>query len=101
MTQSPLSSASAEAQRQRTWISTIPLVAGGSMLEFYEFQTYALFTTIIANSFFSPSQPEWIRQLQAFSLLSVAFLFRPIAGALIGMLGDRVGRKSRSFSRSC
>jgi len=75
---------------------TFGLVAAGSMLEFYEFQTSAIFLGIIGTVFFAPSQPEWIRDLQAVALFSVSFIFRPVAAIIVGRIGDREGRK-RSF----
>lgn len=81
---------------QPTRRRTLALVATGSMLEFYEFQTSAIFVAIIGTVFFSPSQPEWLREFQAIALFSVSFLFRPVAAIIVGRIGDREGRK-RSF----
>ncbi|WCM25862.1 MFS transporter [Sphingomonas sp. QA11] len=75
---------------------TLGLVAAGSMLEFYEFQTSAIFLSIIGTVFFASSQPEWVRDLQAIALFSVSFIFRPVAAIIVGRIGDREGRK-RSF----
>ncbi len=82
-----------QTQERAGW-GTIGLVAAGSMLEFYEFQTFAIFIVPISDAFFSPLQPAWVRELQAFALLSIGFLFRPIAGAVVGQIGDRVGRRA-------
>ena len=86
--------ATLQADVQATGRINIPLVAAGSMLEFYEFQSFAIFTGAISTVFFPSSQPEWLRQMQTFALLSVAFLIRPLSGAFVGWIGDRLGRKT-------
>ena len=78
---------------RQSW-GTIGLVGAGSMLESYEFQTFAMFTPVISNVFFSHDQPAWVRELQTLALLSIGFFFRPIAGAVVGQIGDRLGRKA-------
>src|ERR1700694_3241472 len=67
-------------------------VGVGNALEFYDFITFSFFAIQIGHCFFPVSQTS--RGL-LFSLASVGvgFLTRPLGGVVIGMYGDRVGRK--------
>jgi MFS family permease len=69
------------------------LASLGSLLEFYEFMVFGFFTVVIGNLFFPPSLPEGVKVFQAFALYSLGFLLRPVAGMILGYLGDRFGRK--------
>jgi len=71
----------------------LALASLGSMLEFYEFMVFGFFTAVIGKLFFPPELPDAVKTFQAFALYSLGFLLRPFAGAIIGHLGDRFGRK--------
>jgi MHS family citrate/tricarballylate:H+ symporter-like MFS transporter len=70
----------------------IGAVAAGNALEFYDFLIFGLFATQIGATFF-PVKDETGRLLVTLATFGVGFLTRPLGGALIGRLGDRVGRK--------
>ncbi len=65
----------------------------GNMLEWYDFTVYALFAPYIAHNFF-PSDDPAIDQVKAFLAFGVGFVVRPLGAVLIGVYGDRVGRKA-------
>jgi MFS family permease len=69
------------------------LASLGSLLEFYEFMVFGFFATVIAKLFFPPEMPDAVKTFQAFALFSLGFILRPLAGAVIGHLGDKFGRK--------
>jgi MFS family permease len=69
------------------------LASLGSMLEFYEFMVFGFLTVIIARQFFPASMPDAVKTFQAFAIFSLGFLLRPLSGAMLGHLGDRIGRK--------
>jgi MFS family permease len=72
---------------------TLALSSLGGALEYYDFTIYIFFAATIGQLFFPSSQPEWIRQLQTFSIFALGWLVRPIGGTIIAHFGDRIGRK--------
>lgn len=72
---------------------TLLLAALGGALEFYDFIIFVFFTGVIAELFFPPEMPAWLRQLQAFGIFAVGYLMRPLGGIIMAHFGDRLGRK--------
>jgi len=69
------------------------LASLGSLLEFYEFMVFGFFVVVIGKLFFPPDLPAAVKTFQAFALYSLGFVLRPLSGAIIGHLGDKLGRK--------
>src|SRR5580704_4573495 len=67
-------------------------VGVGNALEFYDFLTFSFFAIQIGHSFFPESQTSH-GLLYSLASFGVGFLTRPLGGIVIGMYGDRVGRK--------
>lgn len=67
--------------------------AVGNILEWYDFAVYGYFAAAIGRAFF-PSEDKVAQVLAAFGIFAVGFLMRPIGGALIGLVGDRLGRRA-------
>ena len=67
-------------------------VGVGNALEFYDFITFSFFAIQIGHSFFPESQTSH-GLLYSLATFGVGFLTRPLGGLVIGMYGDRVGRK--------
>jgi MFS transporter, MHS family, citrate/tricarballylate:H+ symporter len=67
-------------------------VGVGNALEFYDFLTFSFFAIQIGDSFFPASQTSH-GLLYSLATFGVGFLTRPLGGVVIGMYGDRVGRK--------
>ncbi|SDV50653.1 MFS transporter [Chitinasiproducens palmae] len=70
----------------------------GNALEWYDFLVFAFMTPIIARLFF-PSDPtnpnDNINQiLLTTAVFGVGFFMRPVGGIVLGMYGDRKGRKA-------
>jgi MFS family permease len=61
----------------------------GNALEFYDFLTYSFFAIQIGHCFF----PEGHGLLYSLAVFGVGFLTRPLGGLVLGMMGDRVGRR--------
>ncbi|MEZ5462598.1 MFS transporter [Dokdonella sp.] len=72
---------------------TLMLAALGGALEFYDFIIFVFFTAVIAQLFFPPDMPEWLRQLQTFGIFAAGYLARPLGGIVMAHFGDRIGRK--------
>jgi MFS family permease len=70
----------------------IAAVAAGNALEFYDFLIFGFFAVQIGAVFF-PVKDATGSLLLTLATFGVGFLTRPLGGALIGPLGDRIGRK--------
>ncbi|HKU65481.1 MAG TPA: MFS transporter, partial [Rhizomicrobium sp.] len=84
-------------EKQQTTVATlsgkqIAAVAAGNALEFYDFLIFGFFAVQIGAVFF-PVKDATNSLLLTLATFGVGFLTRPLGGALIGPLGDRIGRK--------
>ena len=79
-----------QADKTRTVI-----VAGaiGNVLEWYDFAIYGYFAASIGRTFF-PKEDPVAQVLSAFGIFAVGFLMRPVGGALVGYIGDKLGRRA-------
>lgn len=64
----------------------------GNAFEWFDFAIYGLFAVVIAKLYF-PAGDEATSMLVTLATFGVGFVARPIGGVLLGMYGDRVGRK--------
>ncbi|WP_052409791.1 MFS transporter [Paraburkholderia oxyphila] len=64
----------------------------GNAFEWYDFAIYGLFAAMIAKLYFPAGGPMTSLML-SLATFGVGFAVRPAGGILIGMYGDRVGRK--------
>src|ERR1044072_77770 len=65
----------------------------GNVLERYDFAIYGYFAPAIGRTFF-PREDPVAQVLAAFGIFAVGFLMRPAGGALVGHIGDRLGRRA-------
>jgi len=70
----------------------------GNALEWYDFLVFAFMTPIVAKLFF-PSNPDnpddnLNQILMTTAVFGVGFFMRPVGGILLGLYGDRKGRKA-------
>ena len=66
----------------------------GTTIEWYDFFLYVTAASLVFNQIFFPEFEPLIGTLLSYSVNAVAFVARPIGGALFGHFGDRMGRKS-------
>ncbi|MEP7456315.1 MFS transporter [Phyllobacterium sp. SB3] len=70
----------------------------GNALEWYDFLVFAFMTPIIAQLFFpvdpSASSSDLNAILMTTAIFGVGFLMRPVGGIVLGLYGDRHGRKA-------
>jgi len=64
----------------------------GNVLEWYDFAIYGYFAAAIGRHFF-PHEDAVAQLLSAFGVFALGYLMRPVGGALIGHIGDRLGRR--------
>lgn len=65
----------------------------GTAIEWYEFFIYGTAAALVFPKVFFPDNDPRIATLLSLSTFAVAFLARPVGGAIFGLLGDRFGRK--------
>lgn len=79
-------------RRQTARILLASLV--GTSVEFYDFYIYATAASLVFGPLFFPASSASAQLLASYASFGLAFLARPIGGALFGHFGDRIGRKS-------
>jgi len=85
---------------QSTAVSKRNILAAviGNALEWYDFLVFAFMTPIVAKLFFpsNPNDPsdDLNRILMTTAVFGVGFFMRPVGGILLGLYGDRKGRKA-------
>jgi MFS family permease len=67
-------------------------VGVGNALEFFDFLTFSFFAIPIGHCFF-PQSLTAHGLLYSLATFGVGFLTRPLGAVVIGIYGDRVGRK--------
>ncbi|MEP6833613.1 MAG: MFS transporter [Gemmatimonas sp.] len=65
----------------------------GNLVEWYDWYTYSAFTLYFGKAFFPKASPT-AALLSAASIFAVGFFMRPIGGWLLGVYGDRKGRRA-------
>ena len=81
------------ANRKKTARILIASLVGTSV-EFYDFYIYATAASLVFGPLFFPASSASAQLLASYASFGLAFLARPIGGALFGHFGDRIGRKS-------
>ncbi|GAA2849332.1 MFS transporter [Pseudonocardia halophobica] len=64
----------------------------GNVMEFFDFAVYGFLAVVIGQVFF-PGGSATAQLLSALAVFGVAFLFRPLGGAVFGYISDRFGRR--------
>jgi hypothetical protein len=67
-------------------IRTLWLSSLGSALEFCDFIFFVFFAAVIGKLLFPSDLPDWLRQLQTYSIFAVGYLARPLGGHRDGSL---------------
>lgn len=65
----------------------------GNVLEWFDFAVYGYFSKAIGSQFFPESSPT-AQQLLAFLVFALGFIPRPVGSIVLGMVGDRIGRRA-------
>jgi MFS family permease len=67
--------------------------AFGSALEWLDFTAYGAISATVLPGLFFPTMDENSALLASFATFGVGFVARPAGGIVMGVLGDRIGRK--------
>jgi MFS transporter, MHS family, proline/betaine transporter len=65
----------------------------GNVLEWFDFAVYGYFASDIGRQFF-PQSSHAAQQLLAFAVFALGFIARPFGSLVLGMVGDRIGRRA-------
>ncbi len=65
----------------------------GSTLEYYDFFIYGSASALVFNRIFFPDIDPFIGTILSMATIGIGYVVRPIAAAVIGHFGDKVGRK--------
>ena len=65
----------------------------GNTLEWFDFAVYGYFASDIGRQFFPQTNPT-AQLLLAFTVFALGFMARPVGGLVLGMVGDRIGRRA-------
>jgi MHS family proline/betaine transporter-like MFS transporter len=76
-----------EAAVRRSVLAT----AMGNAMEWFDFGVYSYLAVVLGKVFFPNTGGSGL--LYSLTAFAVAFVIRPIGGVLLGLLGDRIGRK--------
>eukprot|EP00435_Cladocopium_sp_Y103_P069735 s818_g33.t2 len=80
------------SQRQPVVNKKFLAAALGNWLEWYDFGVYAAVPQILGSHFF-PSHDPSVQIMHSFMAFAAGYVTRPLGGILIGVVGDRIGRK--------
>src|SRR5262245_45191109 len=65
----------------------------GTVLAGFDFAVYGYFASDIGQQFF-PQSSRTAQQLLAFAVFALGFIARPFGSLVLGMVGDRIGRRA-------
>lgn len=65
----------------------------GTTLEWYDFFVFATCTVLVFNTQFFAASDPLVGDMLALGTFAIGFLARPFGGIVMGILGDRIGRK--------
>ncbi len=63
-----------------------------NVLVWFDFTVYGYFASEIGKQFF-PREDRVAQQLLAFAVFALGFFARPVGGLVLGLVGDRIGRR--------
>ena len=72
---------------------SIFLLSIGTFLEYFDLMLYVHMAVLLNDLFFPQSDPTTAKLLAALTFCST-FMLRPVGGFVIGMIGDKIGRKN-------
>jgi MFS transporter, MHS family, proline/betaine transporter len=82
-----------DPSRKQSAARTVAAGLIGNVLEWFDFAIYNYFASSIGKLFF-PSEDPTASTLAAYVVMLVGFVGRPIGSVVLGIIGDRVGRRA-------
>lgn len=65
----------------------------GNVLEWFDFAVYGFFASQIGAKFFPSGDPD-AEMIKTYGVFALGFAARPIGGIVLGVVGDRIGRRA-------
>lgn len=66
----------------------------GNVLEWFDYAVYGYFSTEISAQFFPAAMATSTKEILTYLVFWLGFAARPIGGLVLGVVGDRIGRKA-------
>jgi len=66
----------------------------GNVLEWFDYAVYGYFSTEIGKQFLPDSMAPTDKALLTYAVFWIGFAARPVGGVVLGIIGDRVGRRA-------
>ena len=66
----------------------------GNVLEWFDYAVYGYFSTEIASAFFPATMDPYEKSLLTYVIFWAGFAARPVGGLVLGVVGDRIGRRA-------
>lgn len=66
----------------------------GNVLEWFDYAVYGYFSTEIGRQFFPATMDAYHKQLLTYAVFWLGFAARPLGGVVLGLVGDRIGRRA-------
>jgi MFS transporter, MHS family, proline/betaine transporter len=66
----------------------------GNVLEWFDYAVYGYFSTEIGKQFFPAEMADTDKQLLTYAVFWLGFAARPAGGIVLGIVGDRIGRRA-------
>ena len=79
--------------RKQSAVRTVAAGLIGNVLEWFDFAIYGYFASDIGHLFFPSSDPT-ASTLLAYAVLLLGFVARPAGSIVLGLIGDRIGRRA-------
>ena len=76
-----------------SYIKTTAASAIGALIEWYDFFIYGTCAALVFPKLFFSGLPPVVATVVSIASYSIAFLFRPLGGLVVGHYADKIGRK--------
>ncbi len=80
--------------KQQSALRTVAAGLIGNVLEWFDFAVYSFLSSEISSQFFPETMEKANRDLLTFLIFWVGFAARPVGGIVLGIVGDRIGRRA-------
>lgn len=80
-------------KKKNSSVRAVAAASIGNALEWYDFSLYAFFAVYISHNFFADGN-DTVQLIKTFIAFGLGFVVRPLGAVVLGVYGDRAGRKA-------